>query len=86
MKEVCIRIRNTCVTGLRREIENWEKRGWKTAKNKPVENAELWRRLKEVSGKHRIEWVWTPRKAASAGYEREDAIAVAQTAVEEHMR
>ena len=65
-------------------IENWEKRGWKTAKKKPVENTDLWKRLKEVAGRHQIEWVWTPKEVASAGYEGEDAVELARRAMEEH--
>ena len=72
--------------GITTWIKNWEKRGWKTAKGKPVENADLWKRLKEVSGRHQIEWVWTPKETAGAGYEREDAVLLAQTAMEEHLR
>ena len=67
-------------------IKNWEKRGWKTAKKKPVENEDLWKRLKEVSAKHQIEWVWTPKEAAGAGYEREDAVALAREAMEGFLR
>lgn len=70
--------------GITTWIKNWEKRGWKTAKNKPVENEDLWKRLKELSGKHRIKWVWTPKQAASAGYEREDAVDLAQKAMEKN--
>ena len=33
--------------------------------------------------KHQIEWVWTPKEVASAGYEREDAIESAQRTTEE---
>ena len=62
-------------------IKNWENRGWKTSKNKPVENEDLWKRLKEVAGRHQIEWVWTPRETASVGYERKEAIAIAHKAM-----
>ena len=72
--------------GITTWIANWEKRGWKNAKKKPVENAELWKRLKAVSEKHQIEWVWTPKETASAGHEREDAIELARKAMEEHSR
>ena len=41
--------------GITTWIENWERRGWKTAKKKPVENADLWKRLKETAGRHQIE-------------------------------
>ena len=49
-------------------------------------DADLWKRLKAVSEKHQIEWVWSPKEVASAGYEGEDAIELAQKAMEEHSR
>ena len=33
-----------------------------------------------------MEWVWTPKEAASAGYEREDAVELTQKAMEEYSR
>ena len=55
-------------------------------KEKPVENADLWKRLKGATGRHQIEWLWTPKEATSADYEREDAIELAQRAMEEYSR
>ena len=72
--------------GITAWITNWEKRGWKNAKKKPVENADLWKRLKEATERHQIEWVWTPKETASAGHEREDAIELARKAMEEYSR
>ena len=39
-------------------IKKWEKNGWKTASKKPVKNKELWQKLKNLSSKHSIKWVW----------------------------
>ena len=39
-------------------IKQWEKNGWKTASKKPVKNKELWKKLKKLSSKHSIKWVW----------------------------
>ena len=39
-------------------IKQWEKNGWKTASKKPVKNKELWKKLKKLSSKHPIKWVW----------------------------
>jgi ribonuclease HI len=39
-------------------IDNWKKRGWKTAAKKPVKNEDLWRRLDAVSQQHDINWQW----------------------------
>ena len=39
-------------------IKKWEKNGWKTASKKPVKNIELWKKLKNLSSKHSIKWIW----------------------------
>ena len=39
-------------------IKNWKLRGWKTAAKKPVLNKELWKKLKNLSSKHSIKWIW----------------------------
>ena len=38
-------------------IENWIKRGWKTASKKPVENKDLWLQLLEQTSRHKVRWV-----------------------------
>ena len=44
--------------GITTWIKKWEKIGWKTASKKPVKNKELWKKLKSLSIKHSIEWIW----------------------------
>ena len=39
-------------------IKKWEKNGWKTASKKPVKNKDLWKKLKSLSSKHSIKWIW----------------------------
>ncbi len=39
-------------------IKQWEENGWKTASKKPVKNKELWKKLKNLSSKHSIKWIW----------------------------
>ncbi len=39
-------------------LENWIKRGWKTAGKKPVKNVDLWKRFLEAVKPHKIEYVW----------------------------
>ena len=39
-------------------IKKWEKNEWKTASKKPVKNKELWKKLKNLSSKHSIKWIW----------------------------
>lgn len=39
-------------------VQNWKSNGWKTARNKPVKNVDLWQELYEASEKHDIVWRW----------------------------
>jgi len=39
-------------------IKRWEKNEWKTASKKPVKNKELWKKLKNLSSKHSVKWIW----------------------------
>ena len=44
--------------GITTWIDQWEKNGWKTVSKKPVKNKELWKKLKNLSSKHSIRWIW----------------------------
>ena len=44
--------------GITTWIKQWEKNGWKTSSKKPVKNKELWKKLKNLSSKHSIKWIW----------------------------
>lgn len=44
--------------GITQWIENWKKKGWKTAGRQPVKNVDLWQRLDQLVGDHDIEWHW----------------------------
>ena len=44
--------------GITTWIKQWEKNGWKTASKKPVKNKELWKKLKNLSSRHSIKWIW----------------------------
>ncbi len=61
--------------GISRWIHDWKKRGWRTADKKPVKNADLWRDLDELAGKHDIEWIWVRGHAGHRGNERADELA-----------
>ena len=41
-------------------IESWQKRGWKTSDNKPVENQDLWRLLLITMRKHDVSFHTVP--------------------------
>ncbi len=44
--------------GMTTWIKQWEKNGWKTTSKKPVKNKDLWKKLKNLSSKHSIKWIW----------------------------
>ncbi len=56
-------------------IENWKKRGWKTAAKKPVKNEDLWRRLDEACNQHEINWQWVKGHSGHRENELVDALA-----------
>ncbi|XBC43023.1 MAG: ribonuclease HI [Buchnera aphidicola (Kaburagia rhusicola ensigallis)] len=39
-------------------IKNWKRNNWKTTKNKPVKNIDLWSRLNTISNLHHMNWHW----------------------------
>jgi ribonuclease HI len=61
--------------GITEWIRNWKRRGWRTSEKMPVKNAELWRRLDELSALHHIEWIWVKGHAGNVGNERADKLA-----------
>lgn len=61
--------------GITEWLDNWKKRGWKTADKKPVKNDDLWRRLDSAVTQHEIEWIWVKGHAGHEGNERADALA-----------
>jgi ribonuclease HI len=61
--------------GVTEWLPNWIRRGWKTAGNKAVKNADLWARLAELAQRHDIEWRWVKGHAGNAGNERADRLA-----------
>jgi ribonuclease HI len=56
-------------------IENWKKRGWKTAAKKPVKNEDLWRRLDQARNQHEINWQWVKGHSGHRENELVDALA-----------
>ena len=62
-------------------LENWKKRGWKTAAKKPVKNVDLWRRLDAEAARHRVQWHWV--KGHSGHRENELADSLANRGIDE---
>ncbi len=63
------------MNGITDWIENWKKRGWKTAAKKPVKNEDLWRRLDKARQQHRINWQWVKGHSGHRENELVDALA-----------
>ena len=63
--------------GITEWIRGWKAKGWKTAANQPVKNADLWQRLDALvsQGGHKIEWKWVKGHAGDPGNEKADALA-----------
>jgi ribonuclease HI len=61
--------------GIGEWIAGWKRRGWKTADKKPVKNEDLWRRLDELAGRHRVTWHWVRGHAGHPENERADELA-----------
>jgi len=61
--------------GITTWIHNWKKRGWRTADNKPVKNAELWARLDDLVAGHDVQWHWVRGHTGDPGNERADQLA-----------
>jgi ribonuclease HI len=58
--------------GITEWMNNWKKRGWKTAAKKPVKNEDLWRRLDAAIEKHTINWSWVKGHSGNEGNEKAD--------------
>lgn len=67
--------------GITEWMANWKRNGWKTAANKPVKNADLWRRLDAAISGHEIQWEWV--RGHSGHPENELADELANKAIDE---
>jgi ribonuclease HI len=61
--------------GITEWLAAWKRRGWRTADRKPVKNADLWRRLDDLSCRHEIRWRWVKGHAGNPDNERADQLA-----------
>lgn len=61
--------------GINEWMDNWKKRGWRTAKKEPVKNVDLWTLLDQAIQGHAIEWVWVRGHTGDPGNERADNLA-----------
>lgn len=56
-------------------MENWKRKGWRTAGGPPVKNVDLWQRLDAARQRHRVEWRWIKGHAGHIENERADELA-----------
>jgi ribonuclease HI len=63
------------MNGITDWIDNWKRRGWKTAAKKPVKNEDLWRRLDNICQQHDINWQWVKGHSGHRENELVDALA-----------
>ena len=61
--------------GITEWMDDWKKRGWKTAAKKPVKNKDLWQRLDDAVKKHEVDWQWVKGHSGHEGNERADDLA-----------
>jgi len=79
LTEPCVVVLHTdskyVLQGITEWMDNWKKRGWKTAAKKPVKNEDLWRRLDGAIQKHSIDWRWVKGHSGNVGNEKADSLA-----------
>ena len=63
------------VRGVREWMDGWQARGW-TRKGGPIENLELWKRLRMAQSKHDVQWAWLRGHARHPKNEYADRLAV----------
>ena len=61
--------------GITEWMDNWKRKGWRTAGGPPVKNVDLWQRLDAARQRHRVEWRWIKGHAGHIENERADELA-----------
>lgn len=56
-------------------MERWQRNGWLNVRGNPVENQALWRQLRELTTKHRVEWIKVKGHSNNRYNERCDRLA-----------
>ena len=57
-------------------IENWQKKGWKKADKKTVENRELWEEMLMAINHHQVQWIKVKGHSNNKLNDRVDRLAV----------
>lgn len=61
--------------GMSEWLPNWKAKHWKTSNKKPVANADLWKELDALAGRHSIEWLWVKGHSGDPGNDLADSLA-----------
>ena len=61
--------------GITKWIYGWKKKNWKTQSGTAVKNSDLWKKLDEAAGRHKIEWIWVKGHNGIEGNEMADELA-----------
>jgi ribonuclease HI len=61
--------------GMSEWLPNWKAKNWRTANKKPVANADLWKELDALAGRHSIEWLWVKGHSGDPGNDLADSLA-----------
>lgn len=51
-------------------LNDWESNAWKTTKNKPVKNSDLWKELLLLSQQHEIKCIWAAGQSKTSQQKR----------------
>jgi ribonuclease HI len=60
-------------------IKSWQKKGWRKADKKPVENRELWEEMLNVSKPHKLSWIKVKGHSDDELNNRVDELAVSES-------
>ncbi len=61
--------------GITEWMDDWKKRGWKTASKTPVKNQDLWQMLDALNQIHTVDWQWVKGHSGHLENERVDQLA-----------
>jgi ribonuclease HI len=61
--------------GITEWLPRWKANGWRTADRQPVKNRDLWQRLEQALGRHRIVWRWVKGHSGNPDNDRADELA-----------
>lgn len=67
--------------GMTKWIQNWIAKGWRKSDGKPVENRDLWERMRAASEGKNVVWRWVRGHAGNPFNEEVDSLAKGQMAI-----